>query len=893
LVIWYGHAWWAWNLRVLECNHFTECMLMEHSAEDSHGTEIVKKSRSLDLQSLYDQNPIALVNKRSVLKRNCGTEDENAVKKKSRKEVLLSSLSSGKKNRKSLEEVGKTGLSLSPIDSNKLESGSIQKWSSGRGLGIALGLSDNIIRVPKRKRDLVRRKKLDVDHELKQEAPLKCIATAEPAAKPVELAVKLNSNAKVNTAQNGDLNGMQALNDESNGICNGNVPIKVKRKKKFDGHKENRSNGFDLLRPLKKEDAHSIVHSSDLSSNKARRNAKRRKGVGLQIHDAVEEIKPVFGKAVRISNDLLEYDEENLEANAARMLSSRFDPSCTGFCSRSKNSKSPSASGSSYLVLPIRNFSSPLPNSQSDSDSASGDNSARVLRPRDQCKQKGLLRKRRHFYEVQSEDFNAYWVLNRRIKVFWPLDQSWYIGHVIGYDPEKKLHHIKYDDRDEEWVDLQNERFKLLLLPSEAPSGSRGRKRKREGAHSKKGKLCAVAEDDVCGSSYMDSEPIISWLARSTGRVKSSPCGILKKQKMSTQSENFYSLLSDGKNSTTGCLNPSSSVCDASKLVHSALLDISGDSLKDTRSLMEKSSCNLGKKTPIVYFRRRFRRREQGVADAFDSKVGHADKESIICRSSSGSVDSLPLLTEKSQANELCDLSLGRLDREGADDLELMKFSLPSNNCSLFRFELCFPIALQPSYAFAAENFRLLHSLLIFYHGTVVTVWPIVHLEMLFVDNVVGLRFILFEGCLKQAVAFVFLVLAVFHQSNEPQEYVDLGLPITSIRFKFSFLEDRRKHLVFAFYNFREVQNSKWFYLDRKLKRNCVLAKQLLPSECTYNNIKALETGPSQPSLINAPGKQSSTKVKLSLFMHKWPALKMQNRESFPPPPKEIDNTCT
>ncbi|GAB4854199.1 hypothetical protein Ancab_022781 [Ancistrocladus abbreviatus] len=851
-------------------------MLMEHTAEDSHGTEIVKNSRSLDLQSLYDQKLRAPVVKKSVLKRKHVIEDEDGVKKRSKKEVFLSSLSSRGKSRKSLEGVGKGVSSSAASDSGKLESGSIQKWttSSGSG-GIALNLSDNNVCVPKRKRDLVRRKKFDIDHGLKQEAVLNSKETGEKEVKPVELAVKLNGSAKESIAQNGDPNGKFVPHSESNGNLNIDVLTKVKSKKKFDGHKGKRSNGFDLLRHLKKEDTHSTVHSSDLSSKKARKGSKKRKECGLQIHGAVEETSPVVDKAVGICEDFLEEDEENLEANAARMLSSRFDPSCTGFCSSAKSSKSPSANGLSYVISSSGHLSNPLPTSLADSDSVSGDNAVRVLRPRDQHKRKGLLRKRRHFYEVLSQDFDSHWVLNRRIKVFWPLDQSWYIGHVIGYDPEKKLHHIKYDDRDEEWIDLQTERFKLLLLPSEAPSRSRSKRRRRAGAHSKKegaqskkeganskkGKRHVVAADDGKCSNYMDSEPIISWLARSTRRVKSSSCEMLKKQEASNHSEKFQSLLSAGKNDTSECLHARSSESDASKLVcKSALLGISDESQKDMGSLMGSPSFPGEKKSPIVYFRRRFRRREQGIGTAFDSKVGHLDRESIVGRTAPGYVDSLTLLTERSQAGELCDLSLGWLYHEGTDDPELLKLSLPSTNLSLFRFELCIPISFHPSYSFAMENLWLFHALLMLHHGTVATMWPTVHLEMLFVDNIVGLRFILFEGCLRQAVTFVFLVLAAFQQSIESWKYLDAQLPITSIRFKFSFLQDLRKQLVFAFYNFSEVKNSKWFYLDRKLKRSCLLAKELPPSECTYDNIKALESGPSHLSLIDASGEPSSRK---------------------------------
>ena len=145
-----------------------------------------------------------------------------------------------------------------------------------------------------------------------------------------------------------------------------------------------------------------------------------------------------------------------------------------------------------------------------------------------------------HFYKIFSRNFDAYRVLNRRIKVFWPLDQSWYFGLVKDYDPERKLHHVKYDDRDEEWIDLRHERFKLLLLPSEVP-GKADRKKMEMGdkcpddeneerkRKKREGKKDLSMKDDNCIGGYMDSKPIISWLARSSRWIKSSHFHVMKK----------------------------------------------------------------------------------------------------------------------------------------------------------------------------------------------------------------------------------------------------------------------------------------------------------------------------------------------------------------------------
>ncbi|KAF3324460.1 Histone-lysine N-methyltransferase ATX2 [Carex littledalei] len=98
--------------------------------------------------------------------------------------------------------------------------------------------------------------------------------------------------------------------------------------------------------------------------------------------------------------------------------------------------------------------------------SRKGLNNARNLRPKNEY---GVtfVKKRRRFYEVFYGDIDPYWVVKQRIQIFWPLDEKWYFGVVKAYNLKSKRHHIKYDDHDEEWVDLQKERFKLLLYPTE------------------------------------------------------------------------------------------------------------------------------------------------------------------------------------------------------------------------------------------------------------------------------------------------------------------------------------------------------------------------------------------------------------------------------------------
>jgi len=45
-------------------------------------------------------------------------------------------------------------------------------------------------------------------------------------------------------------------------------------------------------------------------------------------------------------------------------------------------------------------------------------------------------------------------VVERRVRVYWPLDKSWFEGRVKSYDDESKKHLIQYDDSEEELLDF-------------------------------------------------------------------------------------------------------------------------------------------------------------------------------------------------------------------------------------------------------------------------------------------------------------------------------------------------------------------------------------------------------------------------------------------------------
>ncbi|KAH1156541.1 hypothetical protein GYH30_051373 [Glycine max] len=54
-----------------------------------------------------------------------------------------------------------------------------------------------------------------------------------------------------------------------------------------------------------------------------------------------------------------------------------------------------------------------------------------------------------------------------RCKVYWPMDLKAYIGYVRSYDKETKIHHVKYDDGDEESLILANENIRFHVSRDE------------------------------------------------------------------------------------------------------------------------------------------------------------------------------------------------------------------------------------------------------------------------------------------------------------------------------------------------------------------------------------------------------------------------------------------
>ncbi|KAL1829336.1 hypothetical protein ACET3Z_007748 [Daucus carota] len=571
------------------------------------------------------------------------------------------------------------------------------------------------------------------------------------------------------------------------------------------------------------------VNGGDAYFRRGRRYEKKRKGLESGSIKDEEKVKPADDHGRCISDDFQD-DEENLEQNAARMLSSRFGPWCTDPSSGSKNE----------LSHPGEESVSHTGNLQGGSNCPSADNDSRILRPQHDSKEKGYPRKRRHFYEIVYREKDARWFLKKRIKVFWPLDERWYHGLVNDYDEERKLHHVNYDDRDQEWVNLQDEQFMLLLFRSELTDV-------KNALHSTDGKLIdKIGKDlkmnglETNSDIHMDSEPISSWLTHSSSLAKSSSG--LKKQKKSHSSHNELPQLSRNiANAHRTC-----NICFLEKETSEVRSSKSGDRLavdaNGRESMLDKFTNMKENGSPIVYFRRRFRKKGTSSLEAvsnFSSSCLPVNSNGQ--RSVMSVADKFQIWEDKNICSHSHVLGPDKLMWSiGCDGLlKLNPAFLPFKE---FVTQLSLPVRpLLGISVIGSETLCFIHYLLLRESGSIVTTWPNVYLEMLFVDNEVGLRFFVIEGCLKQAVAFVSLVLTVFCEANQLMESIDLQIPVTTIRFKLSCIEDPRKQYVFSFYSFSKLNHHNWLYLDSISQKRCLSYKKLPLTECTLENIKVFK----------------------------------------------------
>lgn len=49
-------------------------------------------------------------------------------------------------------------------------------------------------------------------------------------------------------------------------------------------------------------------------------------------------------------------------------------------------------------------------------------------------------------------------MIGKKVRVFWPVDSSWYTGIVLQHDAATGEHLLKYEDEDTEWVKVSKKR---------------------------------------------------------------------------------------------------------------------------------------------------------------------------------------------------------------------------------------------------------------------------------------------------------------------------------------------------------------------------------------------------------------------------------------------------
>ncbi|KAJ0960522.1 hypothetical protein J5N97_001612 [Dioscorea zingiberensis] len=303
----------------------------------------------------------------------------------------------------------------------------------------------------------------------------------------------------------------------------------------------------------------------------------------------------------------------------------------------------------------------------------------------------------------------------------------------------------------------------------------------------------------------MESEPIISWLARSSGPLKSSSERVLKKRKAHFLN-NFRpsTLLSQKTNMVVEPSKPNSSFV----IPENSVGEIAG------ASLFSHITDSKERKLSFVYTRKRFRKRSDVLNDT-PAQIS----------SSSGSAGPFNILASVTD-------SVAALDQCGPTitNIEQKQISL----------KLLLPPQCAQDLSFALKIFCRSHADNILHYGKLIHVSPMVHMEVIFVDNILGLRFISFEGCLKQVWGFISLIVSTFLEYNKHRKHADLRLPSTSIGFNLSGLHDKRRHILFVLHSFFQLEKSRWEYLEFKLKHHCLKMMGVPVDSSLNSNLKNL-----------------------------------------------------
>jgi hypothetical protein len=359
--------------------------------------------------------------------------------------------------------------------------------------------------------------------------------------------------------------------------------------------------------------------------------------------------------------------------------------------------------------------------------------SCRILGPR---RREGFVRKRRRFYEVKLRDFNPFSIVKWRISVYWPLDCEWYTGFVTEYDPVIRKHCVKYDDNEEEWLDLHNERFKFLLFPSDVPNKSKCNENKNpnlllgENLEEKR-----EADSDASIDMVVDTKPVKPLLTCSLYQPKPN-------------------------------LLPVTSNSDS--------VEVKADksSVKNDRFIN-------------VYSRKRFRNRKENLS-------------------------SISILASTVQTN-----------LAGASRI------FPSHCGVVLKLNL--PQDLFAGRGLIGLHFWHWHSLFLPYHGALITMSPLVKLEIMVSDNSSSSRYFLSEVCLRSVISLFCFLVRILNKGDEC-DGKESKVPVTSITCTISGLHGYRGQAVIGLFSFFQITNLRWAYLQKKIicEYSCMKVKVLI-----------------------------------------------------------------
>jgi len=356
---------------------------------------------------------------------------------------------------------------------------------------------------------------------------------------------------------------------------------------------------------------------------------------------------------------------------------------------------------------------------------------------------------------------------------------------------------VKYDDRDEEWINLQNERFKLLLFPNEI-SGELNSGKSRLELKLEDKKVDKTTLDDSSGN-CTESEPIIAWLIRSERDRKLSTANMIKKKR-------------------THWLN------DFEPSISIELQGHSGAELSNLFPKLEETSPEVtsvrsntifsDRELSFVYFRKKFHKRREGLKKTLEQDSLHG--------SSAASINILASVADRAAVLEELDIF--------GSSMELKQVTLRLSFQRLCIHDL----------SFGMEG-SLCHALLLIQFGILTNVWPTVRMEIVIVENVIGLRLLLFEGSLRSASVLLCLIIRTFCKHSKGGKFEEMKMPFTSVGINLSGLHDQCGKLFFFLYRFLETESSKWRYVEDKLKHQCVTMREIPLLDFTSSTFKNLQ----------------------------------------------------